>query len=185
MVREILPKTLDPEAKHDWVMPINYYVAVMARTGRAREALDYLGNLVPGLEDYSRLAGNTRGAIYTQGVSSWLQQYVMDRESYRTLAEDYIDMLDTAGIPWRSTATNEIAFAASMGDLDEAKRLFLEHNGSWDISESTWWQMLSFPWLEELRDDPEVAAILQQHLQDKERIAEELREMSKRPEWNP
>jgi tetratricopeptide (TPR) repeat protein len=178
---EILPKTLDPDTKHDGFWPINYYVAVMARQGRAREALDYLGDLVPGLEDYSTLAGDNRGTFYTQGVSSWLQQYVMDHDSYRALMEQYIDTLDAAGIAWREPSTNVISMAVSMGNLDEAKKLFVQHHESWHWA--NWWQLLNFPWLEEFRAEPDVAPILQQRREKRERIAEELKNMSMRPEW--
>ncbi len=180
--RKILPETLEPEPKYDNFWPINYYVAVMARHGRAREALDYLGNLVPGLEDYSKLAGNNRGTFYTQGVSCWLQQYVMDHDSYRALMEKYIDTLDTAGIVWREPASNVVSMAVSMGDLQEAKKLFLEHHDSWHWA--NWWQLMVFPWLEEFRAEPEVAPIIQQRLQERARIADELKNMSMQPEWN-
>jgi TolB-like protein/Tfp pilus assembly protein PilF len=181
-VREILPRTLDRDTRHDIFWPINYYVAVMANQGRARDALDYLGNLVPGLEDYSALAGDNRGTFYAQGVSCWLQQYLMDRDSYRLLMEKYIDTLDTAGIAWREPATNVVSMAVSMGDLDEAKRLFLQHHDSWHWA--NWWQLLTFPWMEDFRAEPEVAPIFRQRREERERIAEELKNMSMRPEWN-
>jgi hypothetical protein len=45
-------------------------------------------------------------------------------------------------------------------------------------------QLQAYPWLEELRNEPEVAIVIEQYLQKKARIADELREMLKQPEWS-
>ena len=175
----------DLEEDIDTFWPIQYYVELMARRGQARAALDYLSGLVPGLEDYTRLAGATRASFYTQGISSWLQQYVMDRESYRESMATYVNTLDAAGIPWRVNGgeANGISMDASVGKLDEARRVFLEESETWSAYDTRWWQILNYQWLEEFRQDPEVAARLAEHLEQKEQIRKELLEILQRPEW--
>jgi len=44
-------------------------------------------------------------------------------------------------------------------------------------------QFQLFPWLEDLRGVPEMAVAIEKHERKKARIADELREMLKQPEW--
>jgi hypothetical protein len=51
------------------------------------------------------------------------------------------------------------------------------------ISSDGWLYLQNYPWLERYRNDPEVALAISQYEKEKARIADELREMVKRPEW--
>jgi TolB-like protein/Tfp pilus assembly protein PilF len=183
LTESALPLGIAGEIDVFWA--IQLYVVLMSSRERAREGLDFLSGLLPGIEDYTKLAGATRSTFYTQGISSWLQQYVMDQKSYRQLMETYVSTLEAAGIPWRVDGgeANGIAMDVSVGKLDDARRLFLEESGNWLMNSPQWWQVLNYPWLEEFRQDPEVAARLAEHLREKEQIRAALLEMVQRPEW--
>ncbi len=64
-------------------------------------------------------------------------------------------------------------FAAGVGD-----------SINYSLGPGQWDQLQAYPWLEELRNEPEVATVIEQYLQKKARIADELREMLKQPEWS-
>jgi hypothetical protein len=69
------------------------------------------------------------------------------------------------------------------GDHDQALELLRMGHTDLPMFNGQWLQLQIYPWFERYRNDPEVAAAIEQYEQKKARIADELREMVKRPEW--
>jgi hypothetical protein len=70
-----------------------------------------------------------------------------------------------------------------LGDLQHAKTVFFEEFD--DLSPAHgWWRIIfNSRWLKEFREDPEVAARLQEVIREKDELREQVREMLKEPEW--
>ena len=79
--------------------------------------------------------------------------------------------------------TYKIAYRTCLGERDLALELLLRGYGEWEISSGQWIELQTYPWLEYLRQDPDVASAIERHEQKKAEIADELREMVEQPEW--
>lgn len=64
-----------------------------------------------------------------------------------------------------------------------AKQVILEKHGDWPTVSGQWLQLQIYPWLEDLRQEPEVALAIHEYEQKKARIADEIRDMPNQPEW--
>ena len=166
-----------------------YYPGVMSAQGRSQEALDYLTGLIPEFQDYSKLVGTNRYEQFLQSQSFLLQQDVMDQESYERLAEGFAKALETQ-YPWLSDMTDpgsltiyKVFFRTLLGEHDQALELLLEGHANWPMFNDGWLYLQIYPWFERYRNDPEFALAISQYEKKKARIADELREMVKRPEW--
>jgi TolB-like protein len=166
-----------------------YYPGVMSAQGRSQEALDFLTGLIPELQDYSKLVGTNLYVQFMQGQTFLLQQDVMDQESYERLAEGFAKVLETQ-YPWladmtdpRSRTIYKVFFRTMLGEHDQALELLLEGHANWPVLSEGWRLLQVYPWFERYRNDPELALAISQYEKKKARIADELREMVKRPEW--
>jgi tetratricopeptide (TPR) repeat protein len=179
-----LPLVLSAEV--DYFLPSVYYPSVMSALGRSQEALDRLTELIPDLQDYSKLSGQSRLSMNLQFTSFGLQGDVLDEESFNQLAASYVRAADAHLPGWRVNfpKMNVINVEVWLGNHDAAKQVFLEAHADWPMLTGQWLQLQAYPWLEELRNEPEVATVIEQYLQKKARIADELREMLKQPEWS-
>jgi hypothetical protein len=158
----------------------------MSALGRSQEALDRLTELIPDLQDYSKPSGKSRLSQNLQFTSFGLQGDVLDEESFNQLAASYVRAAAALYPDWRVNfpKMNVINFEVWLGNHDGAKQVFLEAHADWPMFIGQWLQLQAYPWLEELRNEPEVATVVEQYLQKKARIADELREMLKQPEWS-
>ncbi len=179
-----LPLVLSAEV--DYFLPSVYYPSVMSALGRSQEALDRLTELIPDLQDYSKPSGKSRLSQNLQFTSFGLQGDVLDEESFNQLAASYVRAAAALYPDWRVNfpKMNVINFEVWLGNHDGAKQVFLEAHADWPMFIGQWLQLQAYPWLEELRNEPEVAIVIEQYLQKKARIADELREMLKQPEWS-
>jgi len=166
-----------------------YYPSVMGAQGRSQEALDYLTELIPELQDYSKLMGTNRYEQFLQIFSLQLHQDVMDQESYERLAGEFAKICE-AQYPWLAEMTDpgdrtiyKVMYRTWLGDYDQALELLLEGHADWPMLSEGWLLLEVYPWFERYRNDPELAVAIRQNEQKKARIADELREMVKRPEW--
>jgi len=166
-----------------------YYPGVMSAQGRSQEALDFLSGLIPDLQDYSKLVGTNLYVQFMQGQTFLLQQDVMDQESYERLAEGFAKVLETQ-YPWladmtdpRSRTIYKVFFRTMLGEHDQGLELLLEGHANWPVLGEGWRLLQVYPWFERYRNDPELALAISQYEKKKARIADELREMVKRPEW--
>jgi tetratricopeptide (TPR) repeat protein len=184
VVEGTLPLVLSADV--DYFLPSVYYPALMSARGRSQEALDHLTELIPDLQDYSKLTGKNRFSQNLQFTSFGLQGDVLDEESFNQLAASYVIAAEALYPDWRVNfpKMNVINFEVWLGNHDGAKQVFLEAHADWPMYTGQWLQFQVYPWLEELRNEPEVATVVEQYLQKKARIADELREMLKQPEWS-
>lgn len=166
-----------------------YYPSVMGPQGRSQEALDYLTELIPELQDYSRLMGTNRYEQFLQIFSFQLQQDLMNQESYERLAEAFAKIAE-AQYPWLADTTEpgnrtiyKVLFRTWLGEYDQALELLLEGHADWQMFDGQWRLLQIYPSFEHYRRDPEIALAISQYEKKKARIADELREMVKRPEW--
>lgn len=166
-----------------------YYPGVMSAHGRSQEALDYLTGLVPELQDYSKLVGTNKYERFLQSQSFLLQQDVMDQESYEQLAEGFAKVVATQ-YPWLADTTNpdgrtiyRVLYQNFLGEHDQAVQLLRLGHTELSMFGDGWPFLQVFPWFEDYRNDPEVALAISQYEKKKAGIADELREMVKRPEW--
>ncbi len=188
VLEEAIEFTITAES-YDFLSTV-YYPSVMGAQGRSQEALDYLTELIPGLQDYSKLIGTSRYEQFLQGQSFLLQQDVMDQERYERLAEGFAEIAE-AQYPWLADTTDpgeprtiyKIMYRTWLGDHDQALELLLEGHADWPMLGEGWLLLQVYPWFERYRNDPELAVAIRQHEKKKARIADELREMVKRPEW--
>jgi tetratricopeptide (TPR) repeat protein len=152
ILEEALPMVLTSELHY--FVPTVLYPSVMAQNGRSREALDYLSELIPGLQDYSKLISNSRFAQYMQIISFGLQRDIRDEESYRQLVSTFENaVLAEYGADWRENTPpiNEIIFDVWKDSPDGAKQVFLETHKDWTMFNGQWLQLQIYPWLEDLR----------------------------------
>jgi tetratricopeptide (TPR) repeat protein len=169
----------------------HYYPSVMSAQGRSQEALDYLTELIPELQDYSKLIRTSTFEQWFQIQSFPLQQDVLDQEGFERLAGGFVEIVE-AEYPWVSdtddpgtNTMNRVTFQTWLGDYDQALELIRKGHTDWPVysGKLEWQRLQDYPWFERYRNDPEVASAIDQHEQKKARIADELREMVKRPEW--
>ena len=183
VLERALPLVLSREV--NYFLPTVYYPSVMSARGRSQQALDHLTELIPDLQDYSKLIDNSRFSQYLQLISFGLQGDVLDEESFKQLAASFLRVFVAAYPDFRDNLPkiNVISVEVWLGNHDGAKQVFLEAHADWPMFIGQWLQFQIHPWLEDLRNDPEVASALEEYRQKKARIADELREMLKRPEW--
>ena len=186
VVERALPLVLTAEV--DYFLPTIYYPSIMGEQGRAQEALDYIADLIPGVLDYTKLIDDNRFALYLQLISFNLQQDLLDPESFQMLAElvvktseaRYPDIYDS---PASVNTINKAMISNWLGDRDRALEFLLEGCAEWPMFNGQWLQLQVFPWFEHLRENSEMKAAIDQYEQKKRRMAAELLEMTKQPEW--
>jgi TolB-like protein len=172
----------DPDFCKSFQVPIDYFVWTMSELDQSQQALDYLEELVPTLYDGKILPGHKQRQ-YIQILAVFLHYDVMDTESFREFARGYNASWAEISPDWRSTTAPVYLISTDyvMGNVEQAKSLFLErytHTYHW-----RWRQFLKYPWLAEFREDPEVAARIDEYLQKKARFADDARTLLDRPEW--
>jgi len=168
----------------DFFLPIVFYPAMMSTHGRSEEALEYLTKLIPELQDYSVLVEG-KSAQLMQLISFGLQRDLMDREEFQKLTDVLVKAHDAANPNWRERGKiHEINAEIWLGNSDNAKQIFMDEHANWPLTSGGWIMVKAFPWLEELRSEPEVAAIIEEHVEEMAQVADELREMLRRPEWS-
>ena len=112
----------------------------------------------------------------------------MDQESFERLAAGHAKLVE-AEYPWVAEVTPgangfyKAGFRFLLGDHNQALELLINSHPDWPIGGEQWTRFLINPWFEDYRNHPELAAAIDQYEQDKARIADELREMVKRAEW--
>ena len=70
-----------------------------------------------------------------------------------------------------------------LGDHEKALEYLINGHSEWPSGGEQWKRFLIYPWFDNYRQHPELIAAIDQYEQNKARIADELREMVNRPEW--
>jgi TolB-like protein len=184
LTRQTIDQALDGEELHPGLVNLatTYYSYVMHDRGLSQQALDYVAARSPEIDDISRLPNSWVGLMLQANMFP-LRSDVLDTETFREMAVTYINTMDAARIPVRSDKSSAIAIAMWRGDLQHAKTVFFEEFD--DLSPAHgWWRIIfNSRWLKEFREDPEVAARLQEVTREKDELRERVREMLKEPEW--
>lgn len=166
---------------------IDLFVFAMSDLGQSQQAVEFLSELIPGLTDYSTIIRDNRWSMYFQYLSVMLQKDSMDSESHRELYATYQNALTEAYPNWGETVASVYLISQEVmeGDLDGAKTMTLETYTPETYYD--WWrweQFLRYPWLQELREDPEVALLIEDYLRARAEYANDVRELLDQPEWS-
>ncbi len=113
---------------------------------------------------------------------------MLDRESFEQIAQGFVKNIEVqypnlADTPASVNTINKVMISTWLGNHDRALELLLEGHVDWPMFSGQWLQLRIYPWFEHLRKNPGVAAAIDQYEQKKARIADELRQMLRRPEW--
>jgi hypothetical protein len=94
-----------------------------------------------------------------------------------------LQSFEKAGINWQSLLLAPVITYVSLGEPDKARQVFIEQFSALELTHETWRGVYLVPYLEELRADPEVAAILERRERELEAARAEVLDMLERPEW--
>ena len=185
LTRRTIDRALDGEALNPGLVNLatTYYSYVMHDRGLSQQALDYVAVGLPEIDDISRLPDSWVG-LMLQGNLFPLRSDVLDTETFRTMAATYINTMDAARIPFRGDKSIVIAIAMWLGDLQHAKTVFFEEFDDLSPAHGWWRVIFNSRWLKEFREDPEVAARLEDVTREKDEVREQVRQMLKEPEWH-
>jgi tetratricopeptide (TPR) repeat protein len=167
--------------------PVDYYAWNMSSSGRTDEAIEYLASLHPDISDLSRLIKDNRRAGYIQQVRLWLLSELMDPADYREIYTAYEEILFKEYPEYFQMAAG--VYRITQLDLGGNRPGAVVMFSSWyagpkfydDIRR--WDQLLSFPWLEGFRSEPEVAEIIAQYRERFTGYREEVSLMLEGEEW--
>jgi adenylate cyclase len=164
------------------VRAIGIYCWLLAADGRAAEALDMLGSLIDDIDDPAALP-KSRDGMWLKGTASILLQDVMDEAAYRGYMSALMRAYEEAGVDWESILLAPVNTYVSLGEPDKARQAFIEQFSALEPAHESWRVVHIIPYLEGLRADPEVAAILENRELELEAARGEVLEMLERPEW--
>ena len=165
--------------------PIDYYAWTMGERGEAQQAIDFLTELLPDIQDYANPIVENRRNLYLQFMSLYLQSGVLDQTTYQKLAEGYWTAIFDHFPKLEDSAASVylISTEFTSGNIDRARSIFLESYTVDFGSIWRWQQFLKYPWLTEFRSDPEVKQVIDEYLRDRAAQIDEVREMLQQPEW--
>ena len=84
---------------------------------------------------------------------------------------------------WRDDKSNVIVVESWLGNHETAKTILFEEYGDRRPDHYIWQNIMQDPWLDKFRQDPDVAARLDEANRGLDEIRDNLREMLKQPEW--
>ncbi len=162
---------------------IDFYVWTMINRGQAQQALDFLTELLPGLQEYANPIVDNRRAQYIQAMSLFIQYTLVDQETFRRMVAKYRDAL-TIHFPDLDEVTASvylISYEFVVGNVDRAKEIYLETHDHTNLFR--WLQFLSYPWLAEFREDPEVIPLMEAWLEKRAGFVDDVRALLEQPDW--
>ncbi len=158
------------------------YVRAMHRLGQSSEAAAFLVSLVPGVFNTTSLPANWEQGNLKFSCFPLLWDLV-SHEEFVEKQKVYIATVDAAGIPWRDDKFLLMQVEFMQGNFEIAKSLFVEIAGDSKPDRGRWSDFIENPWMTDLHNDPDVAAVLAKHERELVELREELDTMFQKPEW--
>ena len=161
------------------------YADLMMREERSREAYQFLVSIRPDIEQFDKIPDDNLGWLM-QGFAVLLMSGFESFETRRQAWDQVAAARDALGLPWRDDGSLAMMIGLIItGDLEGAKRQFLEHRMSRPPAENLY---LHEPSLAELYAplyaEPEVAAAMADRSRQVAQLRSEVEEMLQLPEWN-
>lgn len=186
VVTDALDRSLKGELDQDLLGPLAQRFAFLSHEdGKSQEAIDYLESYYPGISDFRNFqpANWLEFRLQYYGVLS-LMLDVLDEEGDRQLLEDSIANARKFGANYEDFDGFYLGIQYLLYGHDAGKAAFVERYADVKpVFHFHWQELLESPWLAELREDPEVAAVVAAREERIAEIREELRAVIEQPEW--
>jgi TolB-like protein/Flp pilus assembly protein TadD len=161
------------------------YMWLMMKSGKAREAYDFLVSVRPEITNYDEFPGDFNGLMMqwsSIGLMSGFESREVRLEAWQKLTTN----LDKAGFPWRDPDNLSLVWDKVItGDTEGATNSYLEGQLSKPLaSDLELHHPRGQPVFPELFADPRVTDRLAELGKEHEQFREQVREMLQEPEWN-
>jgi len=159
------------------------YGELMSKSGRQREAYDFLLSIRPELEDFASFPGDFKG-LRMQRQLIFLMPAFKSPEEVQNAWLQHTANLDRAFPRWREFASSQVLDALMQGHLDEAERLAIDVDLSQPVASNLRRvEQLQRPEFGAINQRPELLARMTQVQQEKARLRDGVSEMLQKPEW--
>ena len=190
-LRRIVPDALNAYFEGDFgdhisSIVLNEYAVIMLKDGKAQQGLDYIESYYPGIskDDFSAITGWNEMTVYTYAVGQLLNAISDEETNSRRLENFFAFTEQVSGQPIREDDVGFVAKQYAKYGLEAGKAAFLSvYTDKMYILSYAWHYFKRAPWTEELRAEPEVAAIMAAREQKIAVLREQVLEMIKAPEW--
>ncbi len=161
------------------------YAMLMLRTGRAREANDFLAAVRPDISNYDEMPADPQGESM-QYFSILLMTGYATSETRLLAWQTFTSNWDKKGYPWRHPKSIDLLLDRIFhGDTEGAVKQWLQFQHLQSVASTLWWKRESQGVLfQELRSDPRVSASINEFNQEFAQIREQVQQLLQEPEWN-
>jgi len=162
---------------------LNIHNEIMSKSGREREAYDYLLSIRPELADFTTFPGDYKGLQMQRRVLLLMPAFKSAEETGQAWL-DYASTMDRAFPRWREFSTNQVLNELMLGRTDEAERLAIDIHLSRPVSAD----LRAVEKLQEsvfgvITQRPELMARMSEVQLEKARLRDGVSEMMQKPEW--
>jgi len=166
-----------------FITALDVYSEIMSRSGRGREAYDFLLSTRPELEDFATFPGDIKG-LQMQRFMLMLMPAFKSPEETRQAWLDYANVLDRAFPRWREIPINQVLNELMQGRPDEAERMAIDAYLSKPISSDLRTvENLQAPVFGAINQRPELLARMSEVQLEKAKLRDGVSEMMLKPEW--
>jgi TolB-like protein/Tfp pilus assembly protein PilF len=159
------------------------YSELMAKSGRHREAYDFLLSIRPELEDFATFPGDFSG-LRMQRQMILLMPVFKPSEEVRQAWLQYAANLERAFPRWREFTLNRVLDEMMQGRYDEAQRLAIDVHLSQPVASNLRRvEQLQGPEFGAINQQTELLARMSDVQQEKARLRDGVSEMLQKPEW--
>ena len=162
---------------------LDVYQELMTKSGREREAYDFLLSVRPELEEFANFPGDYKG-LQMQRRMIFLMSAFKSPEEVRMTWLEYTANLDRSFPRWREITTNQVLDELMQGRLDEAERLAIDVHLSQPIAGNLRRvEQLQSPEFGVINQRPELLARMSEAQMEKAKLRDGVNEMMQQPEW--
>ena len=156
---------------------------LMSKSGRQREAFDFLLSVRPVLEDFTTFPGDWKGVQMQRRMISLMLAF-KSPEEVRQAWVDYTVNLDRSFPRWRESTANQVLNELMQGRLEAAERLAINVHLSQPIASNLRRvEGLQAPEFGAINQRPELMARMSQVQSEKSKLRDGVSEMMLEPEW--
>jgi len=156
---------------------------LMSKSGREREAYDFLLSIRPQLEDFGTFPGDYQG-VQMQRFMLLLMPAFKSPEETRLAWLDYSGVMDRAFPRWREIPINQVLDELMQGRPDEAERMAIDVYLSEPIAaDLRIVERMQAPVFGVINQRPELMARMSQVQMEKAQLRDGVSEMMQKPEW--
>ncbi len=159
------------------------YREIMSKSGREREAYDFLLSVRPELEDFASFPGDYRGAIMQRHMLILMSAFKSPEETRKAWL-DWASVMDQAFPRWREIAINQVLDELMQGRPDEAERVAIDVYLAKPIASNLRAvEDLQAPVFGVITQRPELMARMSEVQKEKTKLRDGVSEMMQKPEW--